>query len=219
MSDPRSLEQYDAMPRGGADLYPPPAAPSKQLPEPPAGLAIGAIVAACCLLFVELAELVILLVTSDRGEAGVGYLVVPELDPNNDTVTLVFGLAAYLAACLWLRASRRFAEAANPAATFEHGPGWTWLGWWVPVVSLWIPYRVVRDIRGAVLSDGARRVAIGLWWPLWLLGGLRIVASATGDAELIVRAVAAVALLLALIHWVRIIRETTTAQEKLAGFV
>ena len=30
--------------------------PSKPLPEPPAGLAVGAVVAACCLLFVELAE-------------------------------------------------------------------------------------------------------------------------------------------------------------------
>lgn len=192
--------------------------PSKPLPEPPAGLAVGAAVAACCLLFVELAELAILLVTGDRGEGTVGIGLGARFDPNSDTVTILFGLGAYLATGFWLQASRRFAEAANPTARFAHGRAWTWLGWWVPIVFLWVPYRVVRDIRAAVVPDGDRRVSLGLWWTFWLLAGLRLVSSSSADAEIAVRSVAVVALIVAFVHWIRMIREITRAQEQVAGF-
>ncbi|MFC8798252.1 DUF4328 domain-containing protein [Promicromonospora sp. NPDC057138] len=191
--------------------------PRKRLPEPPAGLAVGAAVAACCLLFVELVELVILLVTGDRAEAAIELGLGARFDPNGDTATIVFGLAAYLATGFWLQASRRFAEAANPTARFAHGRAWTWLGWWVPVVFLWIPYRVVRDIRAAVVPDGVRRVSLGLWWPFWLLAGLRLVSSSSGDLEIIARSIAAVALIVAFVPWIRVLREITRAQEKAAG--
>lgn len=193
--------------------------PSKPLPEPPAGLAVGAIVAACCLLFVELAGLAILLVTGHRGEAaGIEIGLGVRFDPNSGTVSLLFGLAAYVAACVWLQASRSFAAAANPAARFVHGPAWTWLGWWVPVVFLWFPYQVVRDIRGALIPNGARRVALGVWWPFWLLSSLRVFTSSSEDTEILVRSVAVAALTVAFIHWIRIVREITRAQEKAAGF-
>lgn len=209
-------------PRVPVDQAYPPArrrTPAKSLPEPPAGLAVGTIVAACCLLFVELAGLAILFVTGDRGEsAGIEIGLGVRVDPNGGTVTVLFGLAAYVAACSWLQASRTFAEAANPAARFAHGRAWTWLGWLVPVAFLWIPYQVVRDIRGAVLPDGQRRVGLGLWWPFWLLSGLHVLTSVSADAEIVARSVAAVALVLAFIYWVRIVRETTRAQEKIAGF-
>jgi hypothetical protein len=201
------------------EAYPPARrrAPRARLPEPPAGLAVGAIVAACCLLFVELAGLAVLLVVGDRGEVGSAVGLGFRFDPNSDTVTALFGLAAYLATCFWLQAGRRFAVAANPAARFRHGPAWTWLGWWVPVAFLWVPYQVVRDVRRAVLPEGEHRVALGLWWPFWLLAGLRLVASSSQDVEMVVRSVAVVALTVALVHWVRIIREITRAQERIAG--
>jgi hypothetical protein len=203
------------------EAYPPARrrAPVKPLPEPPAGLAVGTIVAACCLLFVEVVGLAILFVTGDRLEStGINIGLGIRVDPNGGTVTVLFGLAAYVAACVWLQASRKFAEAANPAARFAHGRAWTWLGWLVPVAFLWIPYQVVRDIRGAVLPDGQRRVALGLWWTFWLLSSLRVFTSSSGDLDIIVRSGAAVALTVAFVQWVRIVRETTTAQEKAAGF-
>lgn len=190
--------------------------PGMPLPEPPDGLAVGAIVAACCVLFVELAELAILLVSGDRGAAA-GFGISPRFDPNSDTVTILFGLAAYIATCSWLQAGRKFAEAANPTARFAHGRVWTWLGWCVPVVSLWMPYRVVRDLRAAVVPDGERRVSLGLWWFFWLLAGLRLVAPSSGEAEVAVRSIAVVALTLAFAHWIRMVREITRAQEQAAG--
>ncbi|MFD2796134.1 DUF4328 domain-containing protein [Promicromonospora vindobonensis] len=217
---PVATGQQHQVPVGEA--YPPARRrlPRKPLPEPPAGLAVGAIVAACCLLFVELAELAILLVTGGRGgavagiEIGLGF----RFDPNGDTVSLLFGLAAFAAAGVWLQASRSFAEAANPVARFTHGRVWTWFGWWVPVVFLWVPYGVVRDVRRALVPNGGHRVALGLWWSFWLLSGLRVLASSSADAEIIVRSVAVAALTVAFGWWVRIIREITRAQEKAAGF-
>lgn len=194
--------------------------PGKPLPEPPAGLAVGVIVAACCLFFVELAGLAILLVTGDRSDAaGIEVGLGVRLDPNGGTASLLFGLAAWVAACVWLQASRKFAEAANPAARFAHGRAWTWLGWWVPVVSFWFPYQVVRDIRGALAPDGGRRVALGVWWTFWLLSSLRVFVSPSADTEILVRSVGLLALTVAFVHWIRIVREITTAQEKAAGFL
>jgi hypothetical protein len=206
--------QHPTQPR---DAYPPQRRdqPRKPLPEPPAALAVAVVVAACCLLFVELAELAVLLVSANRGDAGGGTRA--GFDPNGVTVTGLFLFAAYLAACSWLQASRRFAEAANPAARFAHGVGWTWLGWWVPVVFLWFPYQGVRDVRNAVLPDGERRTGLGWWWACWLLFGLRAYSPASVDLEVLLRSVAAIALLLAFVQWVRIVHETTRAQEKLAG--
>lgn len=218
MSDPRSPHSNGATP-WPAEGRPPARRrrPRKPLPEPPAGLAAGVIVAACCLLFVELAELAILLVTGDRETAGTGIGLSPRFDPNSDTATGLFGLAAYVATCVWLQAGRRFAHAANPTARFTHGPAWTWFGWWVPVAFLWIPYRVVRDLREATVPDAERRVGLGPWWAFWLLAGLRLVAPSSGGAEIAVRCIAVVALTLAFAHWVRIVREITRAQEKASG--
>lgn len=189
--------------------------PGEPPPEPPAGLGVAAVVVPGCLLFVELAELAVLLVSSSRGGAGSGLAA--GFDPNGGTLTGLFLLAAFLVVCAWLHACRRFAETAAPAAQFAHGPVWTWLGWWVPVVFLWFPYQVVRDIRDAVVPTGERRAGLGLWWACWLMFWLRAYSPASVDLEVFVRSAAALALLFAFVQWVRIVREITRAQEKLAG--
>ncbi len=221
MSDPRSPRHAGTT--GQHRVLPGDARPPhrhqlrKPLPEPPGGLAVAVVVVACCLLFVELVELAILFVTASRGEAGGAFGAGAGFDPNGVALTGLFLLATYLVVCSWLQAGRKFAEAANPAATFTHGPAWTWLGWWVPVVFLWFPHNVVRDLRNAVVPDGERRVGLGWWWALWLLSGVRIYTPASGDVEVITRSVAAIAMLFAFVQWVRIVREITRAQEKLSG--
>jgi hypothetical protein len=202
-----------------AEIYPPQHRyqARKPLPEPPAGLAAAAMVVACCVLFVGLAELAILVVTANRGEAQGGLGAGSWLDLKGVTLTGLFLLAAFFVVCPWLQAGRKFAETANPAARFARRPAWTWLGWWVPVVFLWFPYQVVRDTRNAVVPVGERRARLGLWWTCWLLFGLTAYSPAPADLEVIVRSVAALALLLAFVQWIRIVREITRGQEKLAG--
>jgi hypothetical protein len=79
-----------------------------------------------------------------------------------------FVVATFIVVSLWLHQSRRFVQVRGLRYRFRLPIVWTWLGWFVPIVSLWFPVRVVRDTWEATLR---RRVA-GLlvpWWGCWLL--------------------------------------------------
>ena len=83
------------------------------------------------------------------------------------TVQLPVMVVAFVVGCLWLQGSRRFAEATVPAVRHRRGPVWVWLGWVVPVVSLWFPFQVVRDVCA---GHGVRSPrTLGWWWACWLV--------------------------------------------------
>jgi hypothetical protein len=55
------------------------------------------------------------------------------------------------------------------------GSGRAFLGWIVPVVSLWFPFQITGDIRRAGLPDRRRRKTTrlpALWWTCWLHSGV-----------------------------------------------
>ena len=138
-------------------------------------------------------------------------------------------LAAYVVSCLWLYKSRVSAEGATPSFVHERGKVWAWLGWWVPVVSLWFPYQVVRDVRRATSPRPV--TGIGWWWAAWLVGyfvGQSADRTSTRTSEgltelasnLVVplEVVSSVGMVVALVFWIRIIREVTAWQrERLAA--
>lgn len=72
----------------------------------------------------------------------------------------------------WLyRASRQVR--ALGATNLQYTPGWT-VGWFfIPVLSLWVPYQAVRELWEAS-NDPSRRprgegcALLGWWWTLWL---------------------------------------------------
>ena len=138
-------------------------------------------------------------------------------------------LAAYVVSCLWLYKSRVSAEGATPSFVHERGKVWAWLGWWVPVVSLWFPYQVVRDVRRAT---SPRPVGgIGWWWAAWLVGysvgqsaDKMSTRTTEGMTEIVsnlvvpLEVVSSIGLVVALVLWIRIIREVTAWQrERLAA--
>ncbi len=50
---------------------------------------------------------------------------------------------------------------------------WTWLGWWVPIVSLWFPKQIIDDSwritsSVAAVSSRGRHRDTSLWWGLWV---------------------------------------------------
>ena len=140
-----------------------------------------------------------------------------------DVLTLVFVplvVLTYVVACLWLQYSRSVTEVVEPAQRHQRSPLWLWLGWWVPIVSFWFPFQVVRDVR-----DGSRprRAPIGLalWWTSWVVwlvanrAAGRLAGSdnpETLDLVPTVTAVGAAALVVACIQWCRIVRRITTDQ-------
>ena len=137
-----------------------------------AGLGTAAIVLACVLTAVQ----VVVLLLAPEGAAALraaGEAGIPAYQSQftaYDAVGLLYGalqVACYVVTCLWLYRSRATAVAANPTFIHERSPVWSWLGWWVPIVSLWFPHQVVRDIRRAT-SPGPVS-GIGGWWAAWLV--------------------------------------------------
>jgi len=126
-------------------------------------------------------------------------------------------VAAFVVACLWLQQCRRAAVALSPTVRQVRGPAWVWLGWAVPVVSLWFPFQVVRDVRAAVVG-GRTPSRLGWWWACWLVGlwasnqaAFSSLGLASRDPETIpvFEGLASVAVVAGAVLWIGLVREIT----------
>jgi len=214
-------EQPQALPYPYND--PPPSAPSD--------LAIASMLLAGGLALVQVVSTVLAFPAASAVKESTSQDVFDELGVAFYALSTLalfpVGLAAYVVTCLWLGKCRKNAERFAPDYRQERGAVWVWLGWWVPIVSLWFPYQVVRDVRRASIQFHGQGSALGWWWFCWLvwLFGSRIAgnlfpeeAGDTGaaDALVVVEAVNGIAIVVGLVLWVRIVREITRAQ---AGLV
>ena len=196
----------------------------------PRGLAVAAVVLAVVLTAVQVASWATSWSASDDlvrlAGSGTDVAAAPlfAYDLVN-TLYLPVGLATYVVACLWLYRARANAIRTAPAWTHARSKVWVWLGWWVPVVQLWFPYQVVRDVRAGSVRDSTSG-RLGLWWTCWLVFiiATRVAArmapvSGVPDAELAralpwAETVATVALLAASVIWVRTVWQVTEAQAR-----
>ena len=137
-------------------------------------------------------------------------------------------IASYVVGCLWLQRARSNAERISPGWPHARSRVWVWLGWWVPIVSFWFPYQVVRDVRAGSPGHARTSGGVGAWWTFYLLflltwrvAGATVPISGVPDADLArllpwVESVATVAMLVCLVLWLRLVREITTAQANAA---
>jgi hypothetical protein len=145
-------------------------------------------------------------------------------DPNDvftayDAVAILAGavqLAAFIVSCLWLNECRKLAVAVKPFYRHQRGAVWVWLGWVVPIVALWFPYQVVRDLRRSTIRESS---GIAAWWTGWLVANFFVnqtnLVTLRGDDPALLpvyEIITTCALLVAFIGWLRIIRELTVAQ-------
>lgn len=149
-----------------------------------------------------------------------------------DLAVVVF-LFAWAAASLWLFQVRATAAAIAPAG-MRRSSVWTSLGWVVPVVQVWFPKQIVDDsARVTVEALGARgrrsrQVPTAAWWIAWLAylllanragllqGGVGAVDGGgrppvRPELEILV----AVAGTVALVLWLRVLRDVTRAHDAL----
>lgn len=116
------------------------------------------------------------LLLGDRTEDG--YATVDDLTWTHAEVLYQFAgalqgltlLATAVVFLIWLRRVRRNAEVFDPVA-HSMRPGWAIGAWFVPIGNLWLPYRVVRDVRTASElpgTPGGRSAFPGVllhaWW-------------------------------------------------------
>lgn len=194
-------------------------------PKVPEGLAIASAVIAIVLVAVQVS----LFLTSIPAEQDFVDAVQQGGTPD-DVLTLYDALAlpllaamvaAYVVSCLWLQLSRRNALAISPHYPHARSAVWVWLGWWVPIVALWFPYQVVRDIRDGSQQD-RKAIGLGIWWTSWLvfISGSRITARLASSTDpdtieqlSVFEGVTTVAVVVACVQWCRILHRVTTDQQ------
>lgn len=126
----------------------------------------------------------------------------------------------YIVGCLFLHRARNVADALG--APQARGKVWVWLGWWVPIVSFWFPYQVVRDLVRAAQRTVEPNISLGGWWAAWLtsmvaagIASRAIPWQGVPDEGLvsalpIFEGVAAAGAVVAFMFWVRIVRAIET---------
>jgi hypothetical protein len=81
-------------------------------------------------------------------------------------------LSTWIVGSLWLSRARENAVLIAPDRV-RRSAVWAWLGWLVPIVSLWFPKQIVDDSWRITSSSAAagqrgRYRGTGLWWGLWI---------------------------------------------------
>lgn len=196
--------------------------------RPAKTLAVAAAGLAGLVAVVELVEMVVAWYSGQQlQDAAANGVAASEVLTPYDIIGLpLLGLlaVAWIVTALWLTQARANANVLSPYAKHARSPIWAWLGWVVPVVSLWFPFQFVRDVRLATVAEqhsGSR--VVGWWWAMWLcyvvtsrIGGQIVLgtepnatlAGMLGPAETVNAAVAVVALVL----YLRIIQQITDDQ-------
>lgn len=137
---------------------------------------------------------------------------------------IIVAAAAYVITCLWLYQVRTNLEVLSPGAEHARRKGWVWAGWLVPLVSLWFPFQIVRDVLKG-LPGPLPTTLIGGWWTLWLF---TLVTSQMGpgltgyddiDTDAVQRlgdieGTNAASTIAAALLWLAIIRRITKAQDR-----
>lgn len=135
------------------------------------------------------------------------------------SLSLVLQIAAAVVTIVWLWRSRTFAEAMTPGWPHARSRVWVWLGWMLPVVALWFPFQVVRDVRAATLREN--RPGLGWWWASWLVlgfasnAGANILTSDNSDIWIVLPffdGIAAIAVVVAAALWSKVVREVSAGQ-------
>jgi len=137
---------------------------------------------------------------------------------------IVVILAVWAVGSLWLGGAYDNARALA-AHQLRRRKVWVWLGWWVPIVSLWFPKTIVDDVWLVTYGRGplARLKDTGLWWGLWVifnvvsngLGRLGVRDPGVSDTVVILEWVSAVVMVAAFFAWVPIVRGLSAAQDEL----
>ncbi|WRZ92117.1 DUF4328 domain-containing protein [Streptomyces sp. NBC_01007] len=142
---------------------------------------------------------------------------------KSGTVSRVFVNLMFLAVVLflvWLARSRRNAQLLSPRSSVPT-PGWTIGAWFVPLVNLVAPRRLVLDIgRASSTSWEEKRdtTLVNLWWAAWVAHGLVLLtASQVAPGSMAFLVVAEVLMIAAAVLLGLVIERITVLQSAALG--
>lgn len=101
---------------------------------------------------------------------------------NISRIVELLGLAVYIASgIIFIRWFRRAYHNLTNFSMTSHSNGWAAGGWFVPILSWFRPYQIMKELfentteylkgRGANVEDNTS-TAIGIWWALWIVSNL-----------------------------------------------
>jgi heme/copper-type cytochrome/quinol oxidase subunit 2 len=139
-------------------------------------------------------------------------------------LALIGLVAGFVTGSMWLHRARKNAEALVPDGRHTRRAGWAWGGWVTPMVALWFPFQVVRDVRRA-LSPMETSALIGFWWALFLASEIGVRTSLNFQGDALVRlenaaiaqewsVVTAAVMVAALAGWGQVLRAITLEQHE-----
>ncbi|WP_181803691.1 DUF4328 domain-containing protein [Streptomyces shenzhenensis] len=121
---------------------------------------------------------------------------------------------------VWLARSRRNARELSPEAAVPSA-GWTVVAWFIPVVNLVAPRRIVLDIGRAGSASWEKRetTLVNLWWAAWVAHALLLVVASRVAPGSLACLVVAEALMLAAAVLAGLVIERVTALQSAAATV
>ncbi len=139
-------------------------------------------------------------------------------------LALIGLLAGFVTGSMWLHRARKNAEVLAPAGRHTRRAGWAWGGWVTPLVALWFPFQVVRDVRRA-LAPMETSALIGFWWALFLASEIGVRTSLNLQGDALVRlenaadarqwsVITAAVMIAALAGWGQVLRAITLEQHE-----
>ncbi|MEH3034481.1 MAG: DUF4328 domain-containing protein [Aeromicrobium erythreum] len=190
--------------------------PRRPSGEPtPLGWRTAAVVAASVAVAVTQALVAALAPDPDSGLRTGGSA----FDWASDASSLALVLA-FVATGLWLTEARRNVERLRPEVDQTRDAVWAWLGWIIPIVSLWFPYQVVRDVlRGR--TGAPAPFLVKSWWVLFLVASTTSfttdhhVDASSVEWMALDTTVGAVATVVALGPWLLVVRRVARDQAQL----
>lgn len=159
-------------------------------------------------------------VYSESARNGIDVLHTPLVAYDLVQIGALIIFPLYVVGCLFLHRARNVADALG--APQARGKVWVWLGWWVPIVSFWFPYQVVRDLVRAAQRTVEPNIPLGGWWAAWLTTMIAIGVTSRAipwqgvpdeglvSALPVFEGIAAAAGVIAFVLWVRIVRAIET---------
>ena len=93
-------------------------------------------------------------------------------------IAIVYGIAYLITAVYFIMWFRRAYFNIGQRINTEYSEGWAAGGWFVPFISLYYPYKIMKELyvkTNAILRDKSNNhthkvsvTSVGIWWGLWI---------------------------------------------------